>query len=132
MSEETLVQGWKLIEDENDPDSISLRKVPENTMVYEISGPMFFGAADKILGITVSEEMTNLILRMRSVNAIDSTAINALSNIHGKCVKNSVRLILSHVNQQPMDIIKKSGLYDQIGADNFCAHIDDALKRAEE
>ncbi|MBO7357526.1 MAG: STAS domain-containing protein [Lachnospiraceae bacterium] len=132
MSEETLVQGWKLIEDENDPDSISLRKVPENTMVYEISGPMFFGAADKILGITVSEEMTNLILRMRSVNAIDSTAINALSTIHGKCVKNNVRLILSHVNQQPMEIIKKSGLYEQIGADNFCAHIDDALKRAEE
>jgi SulP family sulfate permease len=132
MSEETLVQGWKLIEDENDPDSISLRKVPENTMVYEISGPMFFGAADKILGITVSEEMTNLILRMRSVNAIDSTAINALNTIHDKCLKSNVRLILSHVNEQPMAILKKSGLFDKIGAENFCAHIDDALKRAEE
>ncbi|MCR5279156.1 MAG: STAS domain-containing protein [Lachnospiraceae bacterium] len=132
MSEETLVKGWKLVDDENDPDSISLRKVPANTMVYEISGPMFFGAADKILGITVSEEMTNLILRMRSVNAIDSTAINALTTLADSCKKNGVRLILSHVNEQPMNILKKSGLYDRIGAENFADHIDAALARAEE
>ncbi len=132
MSEETLVKGWKLVDDENDPDSITLRKVPANTMVYEISGPMFFGAADKILGITVHEEMTNLILRMRSVNAIDSTAINALSTLEDSCKKKNVRLILSHVNEQPMNILKKSGLYDRIGADNFCDHIDAALLRAEQ
>lgn len=132
MSEETLVKGWKLVDDENDPDSITLRKVPDNTMVYEISGPMFFGAADKILGITVDEEMTNLILRMRSVNAIDSTAINALTTLADSCKKKNVRLILSHVNEQPMNILKKSGLYDRIGADNFCDHIDSALLRAEQ
>lgn len=132
MSEQTLVQGWKLVEDENDPDSITLRKVPEHTMVYEISGPMFFGAADKILGITVDAEMTNLILRMRSVNAIDSTAINALTTLKENCDKDGVRLILSHVNEQPMEILKKSGLFEKIGAENFCDHIDKALLRAEE
>ena len=132
MSEETLVTGWKLVDDENDPDSISLRKVPEHTMVYEISGPMFFGAADKILGITVKEDMTNLVLRMRSVNAIDSTAINALTSLQEKCEKNHVRLILSHVNEQPMTILKKSGLYDKIGEENICEHIDAALERAEQ
>lgn len=132
MSEETLVKGWKIIDDENDPDAISLRKVPKDTMVYEISGPMFFGAADKILGITVHEDMNNLILRMRSVNAIDSTAINALKTLNDSCKKNKVRLILSHVNEQPMNALKKCGLYDEIGADNFCEHIDAALKHAEE
>ena len=132
MSEETLVKGWKIIDDENDPDAISLRKVPKDTMVYEISGPMFFGAADKILGITVHEDMNNLILRMRSVNAIDSTAINALKTLNDSCKRNKVRLILSHVNEQPMNALKKCGLYDEIGADNFCEHIDAALKRAEE
>ena len=132
MSEVTLVQGWKLVDDENDPDSITLRQVPEHTMVYEISGPMFFGAADKILGITVSEEMTNLVLRMRSVNAIDSTATNALTTLYENCKKNNVRLILSHVNEQPMSILEKSGLVDKIGRENFCEHIDAALARAEE
>ncbi len=132
MSEETLVKGWKIIDDENDPDAISLRKVPKDTMVYEISGPMFFGAADKILGITVHEDMNNLILRMRSVNAIDSTAINALKTLNDSCRKNKVRLILSHVNEQPMNALKKCGLYDEIGEENFCEHIDAALKHAEE
>lgn len=132
MSEQTLVKGWKLVNDENDPDSISLRKVPDNTMVYEVSGPMFFGAADKILGITVAEEMDNLILRMRSVNAIDYTAINALTTLQASCAKNGVRLILSHVNEQPMSVLQKSGLYDKIGAENFCEHIDAALARAEQ
>ncbi len=132
MSEVTLVQGWKLVDDENDPDSITLRQVPKHTMVYEISGPMFFGAADKILGITVSEDMTNLVLRMRSVNAIDSTATNALLSLHENCKKNNVRLILSHVNEQPMNIMEKAGLVEKIGRENFCSHIDEALKRAEE
>lgn len=132
MSDETLVKGWKLVNDENDPDSITLRKVPAHTMVYEISGPMFFGAADKILGISVREEMSNLVLRMRSVNAIDSTAINALTSLADSCQKKNVRLILSHVNEQPINALKKSGLYDKIGAENFCEHIDAALKRAEE
>lgn len=130
MSEETLVTGWKLIEDGNDPDSISLREVPKHTMVYEISGPMFFGAADKILDITIEEDMTNLILRMRSVNAIDATAINSLKTLADRCEKKKVRLILSHVNEQPMAVLKKSGLYERLGEENFPGHIDDALEIA--
>ncbi len=132
MSDETLVKGWKLVDDENDPDSISLRKVPKDTMVYEISGPMFFGAADKILGISVKEDMKNLVLRMRSVNAVDSTAINALTTLLKNCKKKNVRLILSHVNEQPMNAFKKCGFFDMVGEENFCEHIDAALKRAEE
>lgn len=132
MSEQTLVKGWTYVNDENDPDSITLRKVPANTMVYEISGPMFFGAADKILGIAVSSDMKNLILRMRSVNAIDSTASNALTTLFDTCKKNNVRLILSHVNEQPMSVLEKTGLIDSIGRENVVEHIDLAIKRAEE
>lgn len=130
MSEETMVKGWKIVDDENDPDSITLKKVPEHTMVYEISGPMFFGAADKILNITVSSEMNNLVLRMRSVNAVDSTAMNALTSLCERCEKENVRLILSHVNDQPMSAFKKAGLYERIGGENFCPNIDAALERA--
>jgi SulP family sulfate permease len=40
--------------------------------------------------------------------------------------------VLSHVNEQPLHAMQKAGFYDKVGAENFCAHIDDALKRASE
>ena len=99
-------------------------------MVYEISGPMFFGAADKILGITVSEEMTNLVLRMRSVNAIDATAVHSIEQLYEQCQKKGITLVLSHVNEQPETVLRKSGMYEKIQPENICVHIDDALARA--
>lgn len=132
MSDVTEVAGWKMVDDEDDPDSLSLGTVPKNTMVYEISGPLFFGAADKILAITLDEKMNCLILRMRSVSAIDATAMHNLEGMLAECEKKHIRLIFSHVNEQPMHVMQKAGFVERVGSENFCAHIDDALKRAEE
>lgn len=132
MSDVTSVEGWKLADDEDDPDSLSLRAVPEHVMVYEISGPLFFGAADKLLLITPSKKTKCLILRMRSVSAIDATAVHSLEELLEMCGKKKIQLVLSHVNEQPMKAMQKAGLLQKIGEENFCAHIDDALKRAEE
>ena len=132
MSEVTEVAGWKYIDDENDPDSIDLKVVPNNTTVYEISGPLFFGAADKILNIRLKEKYNVLILRMRSVTALDATALHFLEQFYEKCEKKGITLVLSHVNEQPMHAMKKAGFDVLVGEENFCAHIDDALKRAEE
>ena len=132
MSDVTEVAGWKMVDDEDDPDSLSLRTVPKNTMVYEISGPLFFGAADKILAITLDEKMNCLILRMRSVSAIDATAMHNLEGMLAECEKKHIRLIFSHVNEQPMHVMQKAGFVERVGSENFCAHIDDALRRAEE
>ena len=132
MSEETEIAGWKYFDDENDPDSIDLKVVPNNATVYEISGPLFFGAADKILNIRLKEKYNVLILRMRSVTALDATALHFLEQFYEKCEKKGITLVLSHVNEQPMNAMKKAGFDKMIGEENFCAHIDDALKRAEE
>ena len=132
MSEETDIHGWRYADEENDPDSITLKKVPVNTKVYEISGPLFFGAADKILNITVQDKDKCLILRMRSVTAIDATAMNALEQLLKNCEQKGIQLIFSHVNEQPLAVMKKSLFYSKVGKANFCTHIDDALKRAEE
>lgn len=131
MSDVTDVQSWKYIDEEHDSDSIDLKVVPANTRVYELSGPLFFGVADKIMNISLDGEHNCLVLRMRSVNAIDATAMRNLDKIRCACEKEGMTLILSHVNEQPMNVMKKSGFYDKVGAENFCAHIDDALKRAE-
>lgn len=132
MSDVTEVEGWKNIDDEDDADSMELRVVPANTVVYEVSGPLFFGAADKILKITLDEKTKCLILRMRSVSAIDATAMHNLEQLYENCVKMNIIMVFSHVNEQPMKAMQKDGLVEKVGSENFCAHIDDALKRAEE
>ena len=78
-------------------------------------------------------ETTNcLIIRMRSVNALDATAMHNLEQLYHKCKDKHVQLILSHVNEQPMKVMQKAGFVEYVGELNFCAHIDDAIKRAED
>lgn len=132
MSDVTAVEGWRYVDEEDDPDSIHLRNVPEHTLVYEISGPMFFAAADKILKISVNDDTKCLILRMRSVNAIDATAMHSLEQLYESYEKKGIQIVLSHVNGQPMAVMQKSGFDEKIGGRNFCGHIDDALDRAKE
>lgn len=130
MSDVTQVEGWKYIDDENDPDSISLRAVPEHTLVYEILGPMFFAAAEKIAKIAVNKDTRCLVLRMRSVNAIDATAMHSLDMLYAGFEKKGIKVVLSHVNEQPRRVMEKDGFAEKVGEENFCAHIDDALERA--
>lgn len=130
MSEESEVKSWKYIEDENDPDSIMLRKVPKHVRVYEISGPMFFGAADRIATISVKDFTKCLVIRMRAVNALDATAMHSLEELYDKLSKKHIAVVFSHVNEQPMHVMQKAGFVEKVGSENFCAHIDEALERA--
>lgn len=133
MSEEAEVRGWKYYEDaEDDPDSIDLRVVPQQVRVYEISGPMFFGVAERIAEITLKDFTRCLVIRMRGVPAIDATAMRSLEQLYERCEKNHVQLVFSHVNEQPRRTMEKNGFVERIGAKNFCAHIDEALARASQ
>ena len=132
MSDVTDVEGWKYVDDEEDADSLSLRVVPRNTLVYEINGPLFFGAADKLLGIETDEKVNCLILRMRSVGTIDATALHNLEILQEDCKKKSIQMVMSHVNEQPMKVMTKAGFVEKVGRENFCVNIDAALKRAQD
>ena len=132
MSTETKVTGWKYIDDTTDADNIELKAVPEHVRVYEIGGPLFFGAVDKLLDIDLKDSTRCLVLRMRSVPAVDATALDHLETLLTKCKSASITLVLSHVNEQPLKTMKKSGFYDRVGADNFLPNIDSALARANE
>ena len=127
MSDETYVSGWK---DEGIVGG-EMRKIPMNVRVYEISGPMFFGAAGQIDDISIEEHTSVLVLRMRSVPAVDATALNSLDKLYARCAEHNVTLIMSHVNEQPMNAMEKSGLAEKIGKDNFCPCIEQALERAD-
>lgn len=132
MSDVTEVQGWRYINDENDPESLTLRKVPAHTLVYEVSGPMFFAVSDKILKITGEADTKCIIIRMRGVNSIDATAMNTLEQLLEKCKKKGITLILSHVNVQPRKLMDNVGFTRKIEKSNLCDNIDKALMRAKE
>lgn len=131
MADVAVVKEWEYIEDTGD-DQGRLKPVPAHVMVYEISGPMFFGAADKIPHMERNAGRHVLILRMRSVPAMDITALNSLQRLWEECRDKDIRVIFSHVNEQPMSVFQKSGLYEQVGAANFAPNIDAALARASE
>lgn len=130
MSDVTDAYGWKEIDENTDTENVNLKVIPEGAMVYEITGPIFFGASNKIADVIKTANKKVLVLRMRSVPAIDATGIHSFESIINTCKKNNTVLIMSHVNKQPMKVLKKSGMYDEIGEENICANIDAALTRA--
>lgn len=132
MSDVAEVRSWKYAEDEEEAEQEKLRKLPSSINVYEISGPLFFGAAGIIGQIAVKDHAKCLILRMNSVPALDSTALNALTELYDKCTQKKITIILSHVNQQPMNVMEKAGFAQKIGMENICDNIDDAIARAEQ
>lgn len=132
MSEETHAESWTYVDDDTQDVDEQLRKLPLQIRVYEITGPLFFGAADAIEHIVVKDFTTCLVLRMRSVPAIDSTAMNALQDLICVCESKGITVVFSYVNEQPMKVMQKTGFVEVVGEENFCPNISAALKRAEE
>lgn len=58
MSEETHVNSWTYVDDDTPDVDERLQKLPLQIRVYEISGPLFFGAASAIEHIVVKDFTT--------------------------------------------------------------------------
>jgi SulP family sulfate permease len=112
--------------------AIFRRRVPPGVEVYEINGPFFFGAAEKFKDTLaeVSKKPQVLIIRMRNVPAIDSTAIHALRDLIRRTRKDRTVVLLSDVHAQPLIALGRSGLLDEIGDDCMMGNIDEALEAA--
>lgn len=132
MSEETHADSWVYTDDDTPDIDEHLQKLPLQIRVYEITEPLFFGAADAIEHIVVKDFTSCLVLRMRGVPALDSTAMNALQNLVKTCEGKGITLVFSHVNEQPMHVMEKAGFVELVGKENFQSNISAALKRAEE
>ena len=131
MADVTEAHAWVDIDDEDtDPDNILLKKIPQNTRVFEINGPMFFAASDKYKYVLSDKNIDVLCIRMRNVPAMDATGVEALMRIVKRCERHNVRVVFSHVNEQPMKAMTKAGFVEKVGRENFCDHIDTALLRA--
>lgn len=108
------------------------KEIPPHTEVYEFEGPMFFASSDVLSDILPDESTKNVIIRMRNVQTLDISGFYALEKLCMGFEKKGIRVILSHTNSQPMEIIKKAGLYEKLGENNFAENITSALKILEE
>lgn len=121
-------------EDDDDPDATSKKMIPKGVEVYEIKGPLFFGIAEKLVDtlLLFDPPPRVFILRLRHVPMIDAAGLHALETLNIRLrVHNSV-LILSGVNKNVHNYIRKSGLTDEIGELHIVDHIDKAIERAQE
>jgi sulfate permease, SulP family len=119
---------------ERDPNWVGRRTVPAGVEVYEISGPFFFGAAEMFKDrlAQVAGKPRVLILRMRHVLTVDSTALHALRDVVERYRREGTLIVLSDVHAQPVVALVQSGMRAGIGEENIHGNIDDALNRARE
>jgi SulP family sulfate permease len=121
-------------ETEGSHHSLAGKVIPEGVMVYRMMGAFFFGAADKLESVLKREkqEPDVLILRMKTVMAMDATGLNALEDIYERMRRKGKHLILSAPHIHPLMVMEKAGFIDRLGQENVCPHIDAALARARE
>ncbi|MBO5505122.1 MAG: sulfate permease [Clostridia bacterium] len=131
MTEVTHVRPWTTIDEAEENAKERLKAIPEKTQVFEIDGPMFFATSDIVASIPIKHSSKIIILRMRNVPTIDVSALQTLSKVYDFCVEKNISVIFSHVNEQPLSVMKKAGFYDRVGRENFADNIDEALEIAK-
>lgn len=120
------------VDEAADPNATDLREIPEEVDVYEIDGPFFFGAAESFKDTvsSVARRPKVLVIRMRRVPVIDSSGLAALRDVVRRSRREGTLVILSDVHSQPVVAVTNSSFYQDLGEDNLCGNLDDALDRA--
>ena len=126
-----------LNEDKNvgvDENSINKYKLREEVEVFELTGPMFFGAAYKFKdAIKVIEKKPKvLIVRMRHVPIIDATGLHTIKDVLRMCRNDKIQLIISGITPLVLEEFKKSRLLFSIGKRYVTNDLNIALQRADE
>lgn len=131
MSESTYIKELIVDAAEGDTNFIpEMDSVNEDKsiQIYEINGPLFFGAADIFIErfMNVSSHCETLILRMRHVSMIDATALRGLEIVVKRCKKYKINLLITGLREQPRKALEDSGLVRDLGEDHFFLSVKDA------
>jgi sulfate permease, SulP family len=119
---------------ESDSNNIRNFSIPKDVEVFEITGPLFFGAAYKFKDAmrVIEKPPRVLIIRMREVPIIDATGIKALEEVFKTSKHRGTKLILSGVHsRQVYGELRKARLVFAIGKANVCHTFEEALQRAQ-
>lgn len=106
--------------------------LPKGVEVYQISGPLFFGAANRLDSLLDQffEPPRVFILRMRRVPYIDASGVHALQSLANRCARRGIVLVVSGLQAQPNRVLADMALAEQPGRLHFTSNYERALKLA--
>jgi len=128
----------KSLDSEDDEESYleeDLHKhLKKEVFLYEINGPLFFGAANKFLDIMneIESHSSVIILKLKNVPNMDATAFDALKRINKRCREKQILLLYAEINEQPMKLLTNTGFVASNGLDRFFATTQAAVEKANE
>ena len=107
-------------------------ELPAGIRVYEINGPLFFGAAQRAINIVdqVKHTRGTVIINVAKVPAMDATGLVALETILKKLERTGQKTILAGVNAQPAEVLERAGVVRRAGVLAFAPDVDTALSMA--
>jgi SulP family sulfate permease len=106
--------------------------VPQGVVVYDISGPLFFGAAQKAMGALghIADRARVVLLRMEGVQAMDATGLVALESALDKLKGQRITALLCGIQPQPRELLERAGVPVRPGV-VVADDIREALAQAE-
>ncbi|PLY07981.1 MAG: C4-dicarboxylic acid transporter DauA [Arcobacter sp.] len=86
--------------------------IPEHVAIYDINGPMFFGAAQSALKtlMDTKDDIKTVILNLEHVTMIDMTALVAFKSIIDNFDRNNKTLIITGVNNRISKKFERFGI----------------------
>ena len=102
--------------------------MPKDILIYDINGPMFFGAAQKALKtlVNINEQKNIVILNMKNVSMLDITAMVALKSIVDSFEAKNKKLIFAGLNQNVLKKLERAK-FDYV---TTFSNINDAIEYA--
>jgi SulP family sulfate permease len=107
-------------------------QMPRGAVVYEIAGPLFFGAAQKAVHALqfVGDHSKVVVLDVHSVPVLDVTGLVALESAISNLQKRKALVILSGVQPQPKRVLERAGLGTSPGRLQFASSMQEAAQQA--
>jgi sulfate permease, SulP family len=106
--------------------------VPAGVRVYEIAGPLFFGAAKSAMEAlhTVGDRDHTYILDMRKVPTMDATGLVALESVLDRLHRSDIKVIFAGVTGEVADMFERAGIKRSPGRIAHAPDVDTAISMA--
>ncbi len=117
--------------DNMDVDENALSKFKKTKVAY-ITGPLYFGTANKLrqrLDEVVTDDEEYVIFSVRGVPIADLSGVNAFSELCDELLKQDKKIYFSCVNPAVAEMFQRCGLEEKIGSENFFWSTDKVLEK---
>lgn len=113
-------------------EHLHLQDLPEHVAVYDINGPLFFGAAEKAVTTLqqVNRKVSVVILDMSDVPMMDMTGIVALDSLLRSLQRREVAVVIANLQPRIQQKLGKAGIVPHPASLAFCHGIEVARDTA--